>query len=366
MNEKESLIIQLIKENPFVSQIELSEKTGLSRSAVAGYISSLTKEGKILGRAYILPDHKEVLCVGGANVDRKIQALGKLELGTSNPAKSGQSCGGVARNIAENLGRLGSKTALLTVVGEDKEGEWLLDYTKAYVDISPSQPLSKATTGTYTAVLDNHGEMAVALADMFIYDLIDEDFIEKKWAYFASSEMIVLDTNFSAPVLKRIIERCHIEQIPLCITPVSSPKVKKLPQNLNGVTWLIANRDEAEALSNVKINDEIDLYKAAKIIMEKGVQNLVITLGEKGLIYYTQSGNFGEVSPPNIKIEDVTGAGDSLVSGIIFAHLNGLETEEACKIGVTCSALTLQSNQTVNPKLNQRNLQEAYNQYFTY
>lgn len=179
MNEKESLIVQLIKENPFVTQNELSDKTGLSRSAVAGYISSLTKEGHLLGRAYILPDQKEVLCVGGANVDRKIQALEQLEFGTSNPADSSQSRGGVARNIAENVGKLGCKTALFTVVGEDKEGEWLLDYTKDIVDVSPSHMMTSAATGTYTAVLDSHGEMAIALADMFIYDRIDTDLIEK-------------------------------------------------------------------------------------------------------------------------------------------------------------------------------------------
>ena len=103
MNDKEILILQLIKEDPFIAQNELAEKTGLSRSAVAGYISSLTKQGKILGRAYILPQKKEVLCVGGANVDRKIQTTGQLQYGTSNPAESSQSCGGVARNIEKTL-----------------------------------------------------------------------------------------------------------------------------------------------------------------------------------------------------------------------------------------------------------------------
>ena len=156
MNDKEILILQLIKEDPFIAQNELAEKTGLSRSAVAGYISSLTKQGKILGRAYVLPQKKEVLCVG------------QLQYGTSNPAESSQSCGGVARNIAENLGRLGCDVGLMTVVGDDPEGEWLLEYTKAFADVTPSQSLAGTTTGTYTAVLDNEGEMSVALADMFI------------------------------------------------------------------------------------------------------------------------------------------------------------------------------------------------------
>ncbi|WP_231734952.1 carbohydrate kinase [Bacillus sp. FJAT-29937] len=364
MNQKEMLILQLIKENPFISQNEISEKTGLSRSAVAGYISSLTKQGKLLGRAYVLPNRKQVVCIGGSNLDRKIQTVQSLQFGTSNPAESSQSFGGVARNIAENLGRLGCDVALMTVVGEDREGEWLLDHTKAYVDIGPAQVISDAATGTYTAVLDNEGEMAIALADMSIYDSIDVDLLEKKWGYIASAELVVIDTNFPADVMQRVISRCQEEQIQLCITPVSAPKIKKLPKSLAGVTWLIANRDEAEALSDMQIKDDADFFKAAERILEKGVEKVVITRGDKGVIFVTQDGESGAVLPPKIHVEDVTGAGDSLVSGIMYAHLKGLNIENACKIGISCSSITLQSHETVNPNLTQDYLQETFNQYF--
>ena len=363
MNEKEQLILQLIKENPFISQIELAEKTELSRSAVAGYISTLTKAGKLLGRAYVLPNKKDILCIGGSNVDRKIQVLNSLQYGTSNPAESTQSCGGVARNIAENLGRLGTDVALMTIVGKDNEGEWLLDSIKSFVDISPSQVSAEMATGTYTAILDTNGEMALALADMSIYDTVNADFIEKKWGYAAAAEMVVMDTNFPAEVLSQVIARCHEENIPLCITPVSAPKISKLPADLHGVTWLIANLAEAEALSGIKIMEDEDIYKVAEKIGDKGVERVVITQGDKGLMYYTQAES-GIILPPKIKVEDVTGAGDSLVAGIMFAFLQGLETEESCKIGMACSLLTLQSHETVHPNLNEIRLQEIYKHYF--
>jgi pseudouridine kinase len=364
LKDKEALIIRLIHENPFIAQNELAEQTGLSRSAVAGYISSLIKEGKILGRAYVLPKKKDILCIGGANIDRKIQVIDHLEIGTSNPATSTQSCGGVARNIAENLGRLGTKSSLLTVVGDDHGGQWLMDHTKSFVDLTPSQVLPKMQTGTYTAVLDEEGEMNVALADMSIYDTVSTEWIEKKWGYIFSAELVILDTNFSADVLKSVINRCEEEQIPLCITPVSSPKVKKLPENLKGVTWLIANRDEAEALSGIDIKNDGDFFKAAELIMNKGVEKVVITRGDKGLIFFTKEGEAGVLLPPKVEVSDVTGAGDSLVAGIIYAHLKGLKTEDACKVGMTCSLLTLQSHDTVSTTLNHIRLQEAYKQYF--
>lgn len=364
MNEKESLILQLIKEDPFMTQNEIAEKAGLSRSAAAGYISSLVKQGKLLGRAYVLPERKDILCVGGANIDRKIQVIENLQYGTSNPAESAQSCGGVARNIAENLGRLGSDASLLTVVGGDHEGNWLLESSKNFVDITPSHVFNDRTTGTYTAVLDEAGEMTIALADMSIYDEIYYEFIDKRWGYFASAKLVILDTNFPAEVLQKIIKRCEEEKIRLCITPVSAPKVKKLPENLNGVTWLIANKDEAEALSEISIQNEGDFFKAAEILIKKGVEKVVITRGDKGLIFFTREGDAGVLLPPPVKVADVTGAGDSLVAGIMYADLKGLNTENACKIGIACSMLTLQSLESVNPELNHSRLQDTFKQNF--
>lgn len=364
MNEKESQILALINENPFISQNDLSDRLGLSRSAIAGYISSLTKQGKLLGRAYVLPQTKDVLCVGGANVDRKIQVLETLLYGTSNPAQSSQSAGGVARNIAENLGRLGCKTGLLTVVGDDQEGAWLLDYTKAFSDISATQTFTHAATGSYTAVLDQNGSMAVAFADMSICNSVDWSCIDKKWGHFKSARMVVLDTNFPPDVLEKIIRRCEEENIPICISPVSSPKVKNLPGDLKGVTWLIANKDEAEALTGIEINSEGEYYKAAEMILKKGVKKVVITRGDKGLIYFTESNEAGALLPPEVNVLDVTGAGDSLVAGVIYGELKGLNTDDACRIGMTCSMLTLQSCETVSPELDHKQLLEAYKKYF--
>ncbi|PAF15022.1 sugar kinase, partial [Shouchella clausii] len=83
-------------------------------------------------------------------------------------------------------------------------------------------------------------------------------------------------------------------------------------------------------------------FKAAQEMINKGVEKVVISRGDKGLIYFTNTGEAGVQLPPKVKIADVTGAGDSLVSGIIFAHLKGLSTEDACKIGMSCSMLALQ------------------------
>ena len=108
LNEKETAIVRLLRKNPFLTQQEMANQLDMSRPALANLISGLTKRGIITGRAYILSEENEVVCIGGANVDRKFHLNGGAQLGTSNPAAMSVSVGGVARNIADNLGRLGS------------------------------------------------------------------------------------------------------------------------------------------------------------------------------------------------------------------------------------------------------------------
>lgn len=81
-------------------------------------------------------------------------------------------------------------------------------------------------------------------------------------------------------------------------------------------------------------------------------------------MFISANGESGTLSPPEITIKDVTGAGDSLVSGIIYAYLKGLSIEEACKLGMSCSALTLQSHETVNPALTEQHILKAVQKYF--
>lgn len=360
MKEKEQLILQLIRQNPFIAQSELAERLGLSRSAVAGYISSLMKQGKIIGRAYVFPEPSRIVCIGGANVDRKAQADASIQFGTSNPVSVTQTCGGVARNIAEMLGKLGQPVSLITVVGDDQEGDWLLSTTSAYVDISQTVKFKGTNTGTYTAVLDGSGEMVVALADMAIYDAISPDFIQKRWPHISSASAVLLDTNFSSEVLSFVIGRCREEGIPLCVVPVSTPKVKKLPKDLRGVTWFIANEEEAFALAG----REGTVEAAIDAILSLGVENIIVTRGARGIVYKNKQ-THGQIPAPKIDVVDVTGAGDAFVSGFLYGINRGESFVRACKLGMSSSIITLQTNETVCSQVTEQMIKETYQHYFS-
>ncbi|GAA4716587.1 carbohydrate kinase [Brevibacillus fulvus] len=349
--DKESQILQYIRMNPFVSQQELADKVGISRSAVAGYIANLTKRGEIKGRAYILRDESTISCIGGANLDRKARSKEKVQLHSSNPVTISESCGGVARNIAENLGRLGCQTALFTCVGDDREGNWVLQETRNHgVDVSQSWIFPAERTGSYTALLDVDGEMVISLANMDIYDKLSPEFVAEKWSHIKASRAVLLDTNLPAETIAYIVNRCREESLALYIDPVSSAKAKKLPARLDGVEAILPNREEAELLADMPIGSMRECAEACRSIRARGVKNVIVTLGEEGIFYDGEAGT-GQLQPFRTEIVDVTGAGDAFAAGFLFGICSGEAFVKACQLGLAASALTLQTESSVSAKL---------------
>ncbi|RAL21370.1 carbohydrate kinase [Thermoflavimicrobium daqui] len=355
--DKEKKILEYIRINPFITQQELADKIGISRSAVAGYIANLVKQGEIIGRAYILKSSSLITCIGGVNLDRKAHSKQKVSLHTSNPVTITESCGGVARNIAENLGRLECTVSLISAVGDDKEGKWVLEETRKYgVEVSQVKVFPQERTGTYTALIDPCGEMVISLADMEIYNQITPELLKDKWSYIASSQAVFLDTNIPESSLVYLIQCCKEQGIPLYIDPVSSPKASKLPSSLEGVEVILPNRDEAEVLAAMKIETIDDCRIACQKIQARGVKNVVVTLGEQGIFYASDTES--KHLPPlrDIKVVDVTGAGDAFASGFLYGMTNKEGMERSCYLGLAASALTLQTYESVSPYLKPEHL----------
>lgn len=357
--DREQQILTLIRNNPFLSQQEIADHIGISRSAVAGYIAALMKKGIIRGRAYITAEEGSVLCIGGANLDNKATGKQQLKLASSNPVTVTEATGGVARNIAETLANLSRNVALLTIVGDDKAGAWVLDETKKKgVDISLSIVHRSAATGSYTALLDDSGELFLAFANMDIYDQFTPDILQEKWPQIASSKLVIADTNLPAESLELLIQRSHEEGLTLFIDPVSSEKAKKLPQDLNGVTAIFPNLEEACQLAGIPISPNTDSRALAQAIRNRGVKHVFITLGKLGVMY---DGIEGSIRFPSITSEvvEVTGAGDAFVAGVAYGLLHNESYIDSCKLGLAASHVTLQTADSVSSQLTETVLKQT-------
>ncbi len=117
MTKRERQLLNWIEENPLISQRELAEKAGVTRSSVAVHISNLMKKGYITGKGYILQTTPYVTVAGGVNVDIGGRPAKTLVSRDSNPGTVQTSLGGVGRNIAHNMSLLGLDVRLVTAFG---------------------------------------------------------------------------------------------------------------------------------------------------------------------------------------------------------------------------------------------------------
>ncbi|WP_154663443.1 carbohydrate kinase [Neobacillus dielmonensis] len=352
MTDKEQVIFDLICKNPYISQQELAEAVGLSRPSVANIISKLTKKGYIVGRAYIVNGSQQIICIGGANLDRKLQVKNKALLGTSNPISSSQSVGGVARNISENLGRLGMDVTLLTACGADSDWSFIEEASSLYMNLDQVTKFNGMSTGSYTAVLDNDGELLIALADMEVYETITPELLIKQETLLSLARCIVADLNCPKDTLQYLTYFAQKHERPLVLIPVSSPKMNRLPDDLNGVTWLIANRDESETYFDCEIANQDEWENVVEKWLSLGISNVVVTNGKNGAMIGNRQEGILHIPAVEIQeVVDVTGAGDAFSAAAIFSWLEGKNLKEIAQAGTVNAAKTLQSAFTVRQDL---------------
>lgn len=296
-------------------------------------------------------ERPKVICIGASNIDRKALLKETITYNTSNPVITTSTFGGVARNVAENLARLQCDTDLISVFGEDQDGEQIQKHMDTLgINYHNSRNLKTSRTGTYTSINSPDGEMVLALADMEINEQFQVDWLKPLWADIALVSWVFLDTNLPADCLKWLLQQCAQNQIPLCLDPVSVPKVKKLPKCLNGLALFMPNLDEACAISGIPYQDEQSLEMIWKHLKNRGVQKLVLSLGEKGVFAATDTKLLYLPAQP-VDVTEVTGAGDALVAGVLWGLLQNYSFEKACQFGIQNASLTLQTTETVCSRL---------------
>lgn len=298
-------------------------------------------------------DEPRVLIIGTACLDMKGQAMQPLMGGISIPGIIHSSVGGVARNIAENLGRLGVPTTLLSAVGEDRPGQRIMaQAAEAGIDISHMLIVPGMNTGAYLALLDHRGMLAYGLDDTRISTTIRPQYVYRNRQLFRDASMIVLDASLPADTLKTIFRLAEQYQVPVCVDPTSATLAHRLQPYLRNLLLVTPNIQEAQVLCGcqIPVRDQDAAMVAAKKLIALGAQITVVTMAEQGLCYAT-SEEGGQVPAVQTEVVDLTGGGDALTAAIVFALLNEIPVSEAMRLGCSAASLTVSCNQTVVPDL---------------
>jgi len=353
MTNREKEILKWIEENPFISQSELAQKADIARSSVAVHISNLIKKGKIIGKGYIIQKKSFVTVIGGTNIDISTQSYSPLKDYDSNPGKVNTSFGGVGRNIADNLSRLNLDIELITVLGDDFNGDEIKKNCKSLgINTSNSLTIPNSSTSTYISILDDNNDMKIAISAMDLYKYLTIDFIKSKKEILSESELCILDTNIPKETIEYIVNNFNI---PIFLDCVSTTKALKIKDFIGKFHTIKPNKIEAEVLSNIKITDQTSLEKCANFFIQKGVKQVFISLGEDG-VFYSNGKESGNMAPFKTNVVNTTGAGDAFMSGIVYSFLENLDIVESCKNGIACASIAISSEKTISDNISLENV----------
>ena len=354
MTKRERQLLNWIEENPLISQKELADKAGITRSSVAVHISNLMKKGYITGKGYIVQTAPYVTVVGGVNVDIGGRPEAALVARDSNPGAVHSSLGGVGRNIAHNMALLGLDVRLLTAFGDDLNAQKLAaSCGELGIDISQSPVIPGGRTSTYLFINDERGDMALAVSDMEIYRHLTPQALAQRHKLLDASQVVVIDTNIPEESIAWLAENCAA---PLFADPVSTAKAVKLKPVLGKLHTLKPNRLEAELLSGVPITGEASLNKAADALLETGLRRVFISLGAEGVFAADHS---GRVQLPCLPAElvNATGCGDAFMAAIAWAYLRGTDLADTARAGLAASSIAMESRETINPAMSEEALE---------
>lgn len=294
--------------------------------------------------------------IGAACLDIKGHLVEPLIEGTSNAGRLTISVGGVARNIAENLARLGADTTLIAAVGADEFARLIMHQTEeAGVHTDAMLIIEDQHSAAYLALLDHNGLLYTALDDSDCVRALTPEYIRENSELIRSADVVFMDANIRRITADVIIEICAEEQIPLCLEPVAYGLATRYRDRLRGLYLVTPNEREAEALTGLPVRSPAEATVAAKELIRLGVDIAIITLAREGVVYATAE-EHGHIPALANAMVDATGAGEALAAAVLFGLMSDLPVDESVRLGASAAALTVASPDTVRRDLSLESL----------
>ena len=332
-----------------------------------------------------------VVVVGGANIDIVAAPIAPLKEHDSNPGHSSISFGGVGRNIAENLSRLGCNVRFVSVFGDDSFSHALAeDLVKKGIDVSLCKTIRGQTCSKYICINSEKGELIAAINDMSLYDHMYAAITDEAIDAMNKADIVVLDANTTDDLLKKIALRCNT---PIAFDAVSISKVSRCADILDRLFIFKPNLYEAGELckslskdhteefyetsasvSSAAVNEtsasvspaaspedptcaaltgRVSFYSG--ILRARGVKNVLISLGKDG-VYYENGSKSGIIPSMTTDIVNTSGCGDTFLAGAIKGFLDGGDIEMMARYGSAAAAICASCEETVSDRISPRNI----------
>ncbi|XP_061629815.1 uncharacterized protein zgc:136858 isoform X2 [Phyllopteryx taeniolatus] len=307
--------------------------------------------------------------------------------GQTNPGTFCQSYGGVGRNIAECLSRLGHQPMFISVTGADSQSDAVFNYCK-HMDTSGVTRLEGQSTATYCAVITENGELSLGLGDMDIHQLITEQYVSQFEKQLLSSTLVCLDGNIPASTIRYVCSIAKQHNINVWYEPTDSKKACKpfLSDAWKSLSYASPNLAELCTMNKTlglqtpkvlpnSLEQVLSLAVALSRPLLEHLHCLVVTLGENGVVVCGEH-HVGSVNlKPRIEKKtrklcalhypalsvaahkNVSGAGDSLAGALMAGIIQGRDTDACVRMGLLAARLSLASPHPIAPMLSTQSVE---------
>ncbi|KQX50464.1 MULTISPECIES: carbohydrate kinase family protein [unclassified Ensifer] len=300
----------------------------------------------------------DIAVFGGAHIDRRGRISGTTAPGSSNPGSWFEEAGGGGFNAARNLARLGHSVRMISTRGGDAAGEMVTAAAAAAGVIDSPLTFLDRQTPSYTAILENDGNLVIALADMELYRLFSPRQLQRRALreVIAASKLVLTDANLPEETIAALAQSAAGNRRIVAGIAVSPAKVIRYRPCLSHLSFLFMNESEARALTG-KEAAEAEEWPA--LLRGLGINGGVVTRGGRAVVAFEGDSACVVVPPALPALADVTGAGDALASGFLSARLAGRDIADCLRHGIAAAGLTLRSPLAASEEMSAANLEQA-------
>ena len=236
--------------------------------------------------------------------------------------------GGKGSNQAIAAARLNGDVSFITKVGKDSHSEMAFNlYNKAGVKTHSIIQDEKLFTGVAGIMIDNDGNNAINVVSGAAEHLVAED-IDNKIETIKNSEIFLTQMETPDEITIYALKKAKEHK---CITILNPAPARKIDEDIfKIIDFFTPNETEAEFYLNKNIKTDTDIKNAANEFLKKGIKNVIITLGEKGIYFANRDENFFlEAYKLKKAVIDTTGAGDAFNGAFAVGLANDLDVKDA-------------------------------------
>lgn len=282
---------------------------------------------------------KKALVIGSLNMDMtaKVENLPKLgETIFSNEFY--ESCGGKGANQAVAMSKLGMTTEMIGMVGNDSQGDRLINNLIKHNVKADNIIKSNDLTGRAIITVDKRGNNSIIVIPGCNFKITEED-IQNKIEVIAENDIIVLQNEIPSEVVEYTLVKAKELGKTTILNPAPARKLNdKIYKNID---YLILNETEMEKIFDIGIHDKVYIGQIFHKKKECNIKNIILTLGENGSVLFDENDNVKKYDAYEVEAVDTTAAGDSFVGAFALKICEKNDPNEAIKYATAVSAIVV-------------------------